>query len=411
VPEGERRRMARTVEQFDEVLGAFGMRGRRATAQELEWLLYRSVALGMSPPTMSPVSSGDWGGGDLLAITEPIERCRTPYGSTVKLVNRLTGEERHVAVLAVGRMEPLEIPERHEPWLHFHERLPWPMEISSRVDILGPGDSFKNLEHRLRLIRSQQQDYAEHGMDSPPELERLAKRALTIGDDMTTGLPVDSSRAHGWHRIAVSGRTREECLERARRLTQMYSREMRISLQHPKNQDWLAREFIPGEPLANTGYLRRMPIKLFAAALPQAASTVGDRRGDLIGRTAGTSRRPVFLDLHFPMEVRERSGLAVFVAEPGGGKSTLMGALGYLSARRGVQVTLLDPSGPLARLCAMPELAPYSRVLNLTGSEQGTLAPYALIPTPLRSHFVAGPAGDQEFGIAISNARAERRML
>ncbi|MEV4828908.1 ATP-binding protein [Micromonospora sp. NPDC049257] len=410
--DGERRKLGRTVEQFDEVLGSFGMRGRRVTAQELEWLLYRSVALCMAPPgTLSPVTNGRWERGDLLALTEQVERYRTPYGTTVKLVNRMTGEERHVAVLAVGRMEPLEIPERHEPWLHFHERLPWPMEISTRVDILGSGDSFRNLEHRLRMIRSQQLDYAEHGIDAPPELERLAKRALVIGDEMTTGLPVDSARAHGWHRIAVGGRTREECMERARRLIQLYSRELRISLQHPKNQDWLAREFIPGEPIANTGYVRRMPVPLLAAALPQAASTVGDRRGDLIGRTAGTCRRPVFLDLHFPMEVRERSGLAVFVAEPGGGKSTLLGALGYLAARRGVQVTLLDPSGPLARLCAMPELKPYARVLNLTGSEPGTLAPYALIPTPLRSEFNSGAAGDREFEIAVSNARAERRML
>ncbi|MFI6759254.1 ATP-binding protein [Micromonospora sp. NPDC050417] len=412
VADGERRKLGRTVEQFDEVLGAFGMRGRRVTAGELEWLLYRSVALCMAPPgTLSPVTNGQWERGDLLALTEQVERYRSPYGSTVKLVNRMTGEERHVAVLAVGRMEPLEIPERHEPWLHFHERLPWPMELSTRVDILGSGDSFRNLEHRLRMIRSQQLDYAEHGIDAPPELERLAKRALVIGDEMTTGLPVDSARAHGWHRIAVGGRTREECLERARRLIQLYSRELRVSLQHPKNQDWLAREFIPGEPIANTGYIRRMPVNLLAAALPQAASTVGDRRGDLIGRTAGTCRRPVFLDLHFPMEVRERSGLAVFVAEPGGGKSTLLGALGYLAARRGVQVTLLDPSGPLARLCSMPELRPYSRVLNLTGSEQGTLAPYALIPTPLRSEFPSGAGGDREFEIAISNSRAERRML
>jgi hypothetical protein len=412
VADGERRKLGRTVGQFDEVLGAFGMRGRQVTPDELEWLLYRSVALCMAPPSaLSPVTNGRWERGDLLALTEQIERYRTPYGSTVKLVNRMTGEERHVAVLTVGRMEPLEIPERHEPWLHFHERLPWPMELSTRVDILGPGDSFRNLEHRLRMIRSQQLDYAEHGIDAPPELERLAKRALIIGDEMTTGLPVDSARAHGWHRIAVGGRTREECLERARRLIQLYSRELRISLQHPKNQDWLAREFIPGEPVANTGYLRRMPVNLLAAALPQAASTVGDRRGDLIGRTAGTCRRPVFLDLHFPMEVRERSGLAVFVAEPGGGKSTLLGALGYLAARRGVQVTLLDPSGPLARLAQMPELRPYSRVVNLTGSEQGTLAPYALIPTPRRSEFPEGSAGDREYQIAVSNARAERRML
>ncbi|MFB9333132.1 ATP-binding protein [Actinoplanes octamycinicus] len=410
--ENERRKLGRTVEQFDEVLNAFGMRGRRVTPQELEWLLFRSVALCMAPPgLLSPVSNGHWETGDLLALTEQVERYRTPYGSTVKLVNRMTGEERHVAVLSVGRMEPLEIPEKHEPWLHFHERLPWPMELSSRIDILGSGSSFKNLEHRLRMIRSQQLDYAEHGIDAPPELERLAKRALVIGDEMTTGLPTDSARAHGWHRIAVGGANREECLERARRLIQLYSRELRISLQHPKNQDQLAREFIPGEPIANTGYVRRMPVKLLAAALPQAASTVGDRRGDLIGRTAGTCRRPVFLDLHFPMEVRERSGLGVFVAEPGGGKSTLMGALGYLNARRGVQVTLLDPSGPLARLCQMPELRPYSRVLNLTGSEQGTLAPYALIPTPIRSEFSTGAAGDREYEIAVSNARAERRML
>ncbi|MBM2617196.1 ATP-binding protein [Actinoplanes sp. LDG1-06] len=410
--DSERRKLGRTVEQFDEVLNAFGMRGRRVTPQELEWLLFRSVALCMAPPgPLSPVTNGQWDTGDLLALTEQVERYRTPYGSTVKLVNRMTGEERHVAVLSVGRMEPLEIPEKHEPWLHFHERLPWPMEISSRLDILGSGSSFKNLEHRLRMIRSQQLDYAEHGIDAPPELERLAKRALVIGDEMTTGLPVESARAHGWHRIAVGGATREECLERARRLIQLYSRELRISLQHPKNQDQLAREFIPGEPIANTGYVRRMPVKLLAAALPQAASTVGDRRGDLIGRTAGTCRRPVFLDLHFPMEVRERSGLGVFVAEPGGGKSTLMGALGYLNARRGVQVTLLDPSGPLARLCQMPELRPYSRVLNLTGSEQGTLAPYALIPTPVRSEFPTGPGGDREYEISVSNARAERRML
>ncbi|MGH3747664.1 MAG: ATP-binding protein, partial [Micromonosporaceae bacterium] len=408
----ERKRTSRLVEQFDEVLGAFGMRGARISSQELEWLLYRSVALCMTPPTsLSPVSSGRWERGDLLALTEQIERYRTPYGSTVKLVNRMTGEERHVAVLTVGRMEPLDIPERHEPWLHFHERLPWAMELSSRVDVLGAGDAFRNLEHRLRMIRSQQGDYADHGMDSPPELERLARRALLVGDEMTTGLPLDASRVHGWHRIAVGGSTQEECLERARRLIKMYSRDMRIALQHPKNQHWLAREFIPGEPVANTGYVRRMPVRLFAAALPQAASTVGDQRGDLIGRTAGTCRRPVFLDLHFPTEVRERSGLAVFVAEPGGGKSTLMGSLGYLNARRGVQVTMLDPSGPLARLCQMPELKPFSRVLNLTGSEQGTLAPYALIPTPARAHFPNGGAGDREFEISVNNARAERRML
>ena len=407
----EREKVARRSEQFDEVLGSFGVRAKRATTQEIEWLLFRSIGLGMEPPELLSGSPNDWEPGDILSLTEQIERYRTPYGSTVKLVNRLTGEEKHTAVLTVGRMEELEIPQIHEPWLHFHERAPWPLELSSRVDILGAGEAFRDLDHRLRMIRSQQHDYDEHALDAPPELQRLAERALNVGDEMTTGLPIDAARAHGWHRMAITADTREECLERARSLMQMYQRELRVSLQHPKNQDWLAREFIPGEPVASTGYVRRMPVRLFAASLPQAASTVGDQRGDLIGRTSGTCRRPVFLDLHFATEVRERSGLSVFVAEPGGGKSTLMGALGYLAARRGVQVTLLDPSGPLARLCEMPELKPYARVLNLTGSEYGTLAPYALIPSPVRDHYPDTPEGKRDYEIAVQNARSERRML
>ncbi|WP_245598051.1 ATP-binding protein [Haloglycomyces albus] len=408
---GERERVEKRCQQFDEILGSFGVRARRASTQQIEWLIYRSVALGMEPPAHLSGLGSDWEIGDTLALTEQIERYRSPYGSSVKLVNRLTGEETHTAIVTVGRMEELEIPQRHEPWLHFHERCPWPLEISSRVDILGAGEAFKDLDHRLRLIRSQQHDYDEHALDAPPELQRLAERALVVGDEMTTGLPIEAARAHGWHRIAVSAPTKEECLERARTLIQTYQRDMRISVQHPKNQDWLAREFIPGEPLASTGYVRRMPVKLFAAGLPQAGSAIGDHRGDLIGNTSGTSRRPVFLDLHFATEVREKSGLSVFVAEPGGGKSTMMGALGYLAARRGVQVTLLDPSGPLAELCEMPEMKPYSRVLNLTGSEYGTLAPYALIPSPNRDHYPDTAEGDREYEIAVSGARSERRML
>src|SRR2546430_13242439 len=62
IGDGEHRRMARMVEQFDEVLGSFGMRGRRVGSAELGWLLYRSVALRMAPPApLSPVPSARWG--------------------------------------------------------------------------------------------------------------------------------------------------------------------------------------------------------------------------------------------------------------------------------------------------------------------------------------------------------------
>jgi hypothetical protein len=400
--------MIQQIDGLTEGLAAPGLFARPSNPDELAWLLYRSVGLGLAPPTFR---AGNIGPDDIGEFADAVDVLRGPYSSTTQLTNRHTGETTHVAVLTVGRMEAQEVPQVHQPWAHLSEQAPYPVEYSARVAILGPDASRGHLERRLRMIISQQGDYADHGIPAPLELGRLAERAAVVGDEIDTGLPIDSSRAHGWHRLAVYGSTAKECLERARDLTRTYDQEAHIVLAHPKAQYQLLREFIPGEPVCDTGYIRRMPVKMLAAAMPQATASVGDNRGDLIGHTATSGTRPVFFDVNFPMEIRERSGLAVFVAEPGGGKSTLMGALGYLAARRGVQVTLMDPSGPLARLCQMPELRPYSRVIDLVGSEPGTLAPYALIPTPRRGEFQAGPTGDREFETAHGLAEAERSAL
>ena len=176
--------------------------------QELEWLLYRSVALVHGPARAAAPRStnGQWETGDLLALTEQIERYRTPVrldGQAGQPDDRRGTARRRALRRPDGAAgDPRDGTSRG---CTSTSGCPWPMELSSRIDILGSGDSFRNLEHRLRMIRSQQLDYAEHGIDAPPELERLAKRALVIGDEMTTGLPVDSARAHGWHRIAVGG--------------------------------------------------------------------------------------------------------------------------------------------------------------------------------------------------------------
>jgi hypothetical protein len=404
----DRSRLEERVDALTELLAPFGLGAAPATPKALSWLIYRSIGLGLPAPDMRLTVAGP---GDILALTEHVDRHRTPYGSTVRLVDRLTGAESYVAVLTVGRMEELEIPQRHEPWLHLADQVGFPVEISSRVDVLGPADTSGSMSRRLLMIRSQQRDYADHDLDVPPELARTADHAVEVGDEITTGRPVDATRVHGWHRLAVAGRTERDALDRVHALRRWFEQEARIALQHPKNQPELAREFIPGEPAVDIGYVRRMPVTLFAAAVPQAAAEAGDARGDLIGFTAAAGGRPVMFDPHYAMEVRERSGLTVLVAEPGGGKSTLMGAIGYLAARRGIQVTLLDPSGPLARLAGMPALQGRAKVVNLVGSTPGTLAPYALIPTPRRGDYPATDDGQHRYEIDVANARAERRML
>ena len=87
-------------------------------------------------------------------------------------------------------------------------------------------------------------------------------------------------------------------------------------------------------------------------------------------------------DPHYGPETLQQPGLFTITAEPGGGKSVLIGALAYNAARRGEPTIILDPSGPLAKLCELPELKPYARQLDLTASEPGTLSPYQLIPEP-----------------------------
>ncbi len=397
------------IAQIGETVAQRGLDARPATSSELIDLIYRSVGIGLDVPSFHP---GAVGVDDIAEFTEAVEWRRGPFDMTTELIDRRTGRSVHVAVLTVGRMGELDIPQLHEPWAHLSDQVDFPVDWSSRFRVLGPAAARGSVQLRHRVILSQIRDYADHRLPQPPELERLAGRAAEVGDQMDTGTPVDSGRAHGWHRLAVHGETRELCLARARDLTRIYESMLaRTQLVHARNQVGSLREFIPGEADANTGYVRRLPLPMMAGAVPQATAKVGDDRGDLIGHTVVSGNRPVFLDLHFPMEVRERGGLVVLCGEPGGGKSTLTGALGYLNARRGVQVTLMDPSGPLARLCSMPELAPFSRVIDLTGSRAGTLAPYPSVPTPHRRDYQPGPDGDAKFDDAVKMAHHERRGL
>ena len=66
-------------------------------------------------------------------------------------------------------------------------------------------------------------------------------------------------------------------------------------------------------------------------------------------------RRAVRFDPHYGPETLQQPGLFTITAEPGGGKSVLIGALAYNPPRRADDHP--RPSGPLAKLCELPELA------------------------------------------------------
>ena len=406
----EHARLRSQVERVTETVALPGLEGRPATAADMEWLLRRSVGLGLpAPADLSPVGDGEWNSDDLHSFADQVEYAADRLGRTVQVTGRGPRDpvERHVSVMSVGRLEEIEAPDPgHEPWLAHTDRLPFPVEWSCQFDILSGGDAKQAIQRKLLVVRDMQRHYAEHELDEPLALDRQARQAREVEDQMTRGVDVVAARVHGWFRVAVAARTEDECLERVRQVITSY-RSRRVTIEHPKGQYGLLREFIPGEPVSTSAYRRRLPVLYFSAGVPMASSRLGDRRGPYVGFTAGSSRRAVMFDTHYATEERETSGLVPIVGGLGAGKSVLIGQITYEAVRRGIPSVVLDPSGPLARLTELPELREHSQHLDLTTAASGTLNPFEVVAAPLRAAYL----NDEAFAEAEVLAAQDRKLL
>jgi hypothetical protein len=402
------------VEHLDQVLGSAGLEGRPVTAEEMSWLMHRSCSLGLpAPRNMPAVPGATWEPEDLASFTDAADFHTEPYAPTVTVRGRTgsnAGIKRHVAVLTVGQMHGLQVPEVDDPWVQHADRLPAPVEWSARIYVRKPEEVSGELQRQMNKVRSQVRHYTdEHELEPPQSLSRQASRVLEIDDEMTSGFTAHATRVRSWWRLAVSGATEREALRLAQQLLELYK--PKVAIEHPEAQYAMAREFIPGEPLASGAYLRRGSVMWVASAVPTATAEVGDRRGILLGETCTATRRPVAWDPWMAQEIRDGSGLTALVAGLGGGKSFLGGGIVYKTLRAGAYWTLLDPSGPLARLCDLPELRPYARPINLLNAQPGILNPYRVVPEPLLEHFYDEEDPERSWRREKALVAATRRRL
>ncbi|WP_408010256.1 ATP-binding protein [Saccharopolyspora terrae] len=402
------------IEHLDQVIGSAGLDGRPVTAEEISWLMHRSCSLGLPAPRNLPAVPGaPWEPEDLASFTDASDMHQDPYSPTVTVRGRTgsnAGVTRHVAVLTVGQTHGLQIPEIDDPWMQHSDRLPAPVEWSARIYVRRPEDVGGELQRQMNKVRSQVRHYTEeHGLEPPTSLARQAGRVLEIDDEMTSGFTALATRVKSWWRMAVSGPTERDALRLAQQILDLYK--PKVAIEHPEAQYAMAREFIPGEPLANTAYLRRGSVVWAASAVPQATAEVGDRRGILLGETCTATRRPVAWDPWMAQEVRDASGLTAMVAGLGGGKSFLGGGIVYKTLRAGAHWTLLDPSGPLSELCNLPELKPYARNINLLNAQPGILNPYRVVAEPELEHFVDEEDPERGWRRERALAAATRRRL
>lgn len=388
-----------------------GMGGALASNVDMDWLLTRSHALGLPVSGQRPVPTEHMEAEDLVSYTDLAEHTQDPYSPTVTVrgTGALAGMTRSVCVLSLGTMQPLSIPESADPWMAKADMAGIPVEWSARFYVRPSETVAGELTHQMDKVRSQVRHYTDdHELDPPMRLERQHQQVRRIDDEMSSGLTQRGTRLIGWWRMAVSAPTEDAALDYARRLSDLYKPAVRI--EHPAAQHAYAAEFMPGAALATRGYQRRGSVVWAAAALPQVTASVGDQQGVLLGETVTRTVRPVAWDPWLSQR-EDGSGLTALLAGLGGGKSVFGGMAIYKSLWLGAQWTVLDPSGPLARLGQVPELAPYTRVINLLDAKPGTLNPYRIVPEPRPEHYADEDNPDSAYRRAKTLAAATRRRL
>jgi hypothetical protein len=407
---GAKRDDQAVAEQLDEVgryMAGPGMHARPATQGEVEWLTRRSVALGCPTPAGRPELDGPWEQADLAELAGTADWTVEPFARTVKVVADIGWPEtrpvtRYVSVLTVGRMP--DVWDANPPWLSLCDKLGFPVEMSVRVNVLSEKTVLRDVQKALDRVKHQVAHHEEHDSTPKRSLARAADQALLIQDEVERGMNDLSTKTDIWVRFAVSGATETEVKDRCRRVVELYARHQ-ITVAHTTDQYNLAREFIPAEPLSTVAYRRALPVTAVAGGVIQASHEVGHETGIYLGYTAqGAARRPVLWELHRSTEIREQSGLTLVGGTLGAGKSALLFMVAYKAAMAGVRTVILDPSGPLARLCDLPEFRANARHIDLLSARPGTLSPYRVIPEPLLEHFES----HEEWHHAITMAHAAR---
>lgn len=418
---------SKSTGDIEPVVAGPGWDARKATPSEIEWLFRRAYQLGHPSPRAWPMrevalreafdelaeiqkaagvppTRHGMDVSDMAEITRSAQWAAEPYGRSVKIVR--DGEVRHVVVSVVGQMAPLD--SQAGPWLCTADRLPYPVELSATVDVIAPEATKTSLRAAIMRARAQGKHYTDDHDQPPPQgLQAGIDRALDVEKEIAAGFTGTSTRVFGWFRLLVAHEDEGEAVRRAKEIAELY--QPLIKIERPAGQYALAREFAPGARQALTAYKRIMNVIALAAGMPQATATVGHRAGFYLGWTAGAGgRHAAMWDPWWSMEKRERSGLTAVVGQPGSGKSSLTASTAYQAALAGVPTTVLDPSGPMAALCRLPELAGRAKHVDLLSAAPGILNPRRLIPVPARW---AHPGTDAEYAHEVELANTTARTL
>ncbi|MER6507707.1 ATP-binding protein [Nonomuraea sp. NPDC001636] len=377
VPDSEIGRWTESAERLGRALASSALYARHATSVEVAWLFQHAAAgaVGDPPPSASPKRR--WGKGEIESLVEG----EIHNGRSLLRIVQPQGDS-YVAHLSFARFPDLMPFPDGEPWMHFADQLPFPVEVSSRMRLIPPVKASKDVARKLAHARDMDHHIREAGAEAPIALAEQIDAARMLEHGITKErLPF----VYGWHRLIVSAPTEDICVQRVEAVVEHY-RDMGIDVVNSTGDQFsLFCEALPGEKVRVNAYAQRQPLRTIAGGMATATVDLGDRLDDgsegwlgpYIGETVGRARSIVHFDPLLAASRNRPTAIAI-TGEPGGGKTTLALLMIYQMALRGVTVAVIDPKGDAESLVQLLEKrGRKARVIPLGSAAPGLLDPFS----------------------------------
>jgi len=365
------------AERLGRALTASALAARHATSGEIAWLIQHTLMQTAGEPLPSATRRRRWGPGEIDTLFEG----QIHNGRTMLCLEHMS-EESYTAFVSFARFPDIMSFPDGEPWLHFADSLPFPVEISSRMKLIAPAKASKDVSRRLAHARDMDTHIREAGAEAPIALAEQIAAARMLEHGITKErLPF----VYGWHRLIVAAPTKDLCVRRVEAVVEHY-RDIGIDVVNSTGDQFsLLCEALPGERIRLNSYVQRQPLYTIAGGMPTATVELGDRVdishggwvGPYIGETLGRARSIVHFD---PLlaAARNRPTAVAITGEPGAGKTTLAMLLIYQLALRGATVAVIDPKGDAESLVEyLRRQGRKARVLPLGSAAPGLLDPFS----------------------------------
>ena len=284
-----------SAERLGRALNASALAARHATSGEIAWLVKHTLMATAAEPVPSAAKRRRWGAGEIDALFEG----QVHNGRTMLGLEHMGGQSCAAFVSFARFPDVMSFPDG-EPWLHYADSLPFPVEISSRMKLIPPAKASKDVSRRLAHARDMDAHIREAGAEAPIALAEQIAAARMLEHGITKErLPF----VYGWHRLIVTAPTRDLCVRRVEAVVEHY-RDIGIDVVNSTGDQFsLLCESLPGERIRLNSYVQRQPLYTIAGGMPTATVELGDRVdasagwiGPYIGETLGRARSIVHFD-------------------------------------------------------------------------------------------------------------------